>query len=403
MVCRMNSAIYSVYQCDEGGGRYKFVVRGRLNGKYARKYFSKKKEAETWAEIKNIETRNQGIEHAEFSTALRMQAQTAEQLLEPHGVSLLEAVRIALPILESRGKSIPVQAALDQFLEDYRLHGGPKTAIPSASYLEYLEDMLAPFRKLYGDHIVADVGIPEIEKLLAGRKKAGAVTRQSYVRAISAFYGWCVRREFRLDNPLSRLRKKLPNQEVSILAIGDARKVMDAAEPEERAFLALALFCGIRIAEFHKTVRDSRGGECEVWLDWKDIDLRARQVFITPELDKNRHGRYVDISLNAISWLDGARKLSGPVMPENWRARRGALEQRSRVDLPQNVLRHSFCSYRIALDQDYSKTAAIVGNSPAMLRKHYVRVLPRKMGQDYFKICAPKPVTGKTIIRRKTA
>jgi hypothetical protein len=32
----------------------------------------------------------------------------------------------------------------------------------------------------------------------------------------------------------------------------------------------------------------------------------------------------------------------------------------------------------------------MVGNSPAMLRKHYVRVLPKKEGQAYFKICPPK-------------
>ena len=66
--------------------------------------------------------------------------------------------------------------------------------------------------------------------------------------------------------------------------------------------------------------------------------------------------------------------------------RRQELEKRSGVELPQNVLRHSYCSYRIALDQDYQKAAANVGNSPAMLRKHYVRVMPRKLGEAYFKI-----------------
>jgi hypothetical protein len=33
---------------------------------------------------------------------------------------------------------------------------------------------------------------------------------------------------------------------------------------------------------------------------------------------------------------------------------------------------------------------AMVGNSPAMLRKHYVRVLSKKLGQAYFKISPPK-------------
>ncbi len=402
MIFPVSSPIYNIYPCSEGEGRYRFVVRGRLGGKYVRKYFSTKRDAETWTEIKNIEALNQGVEHAGFSTALRMQAQTAAQLLEPHGVSLIEAVRIALPILETRKKSIPVNAALEQFLNDYRLHGGPKTAVPSVSYLKYLADMLTPFQKIYGGHIIADVGVAEIEEFLAGRKGAGAVTRQSYIRAISAFYSWSVQKGFRSENPLSKLRKKIQLGEASILSLADAQKVMHAAEADEIGFLSLALFCGIRIAEFHKRVRNSRGEEHDAWLDWKEIDLRERQVFVTPELDKNRHGRYVDISVNAVSWLELVKKSAGAVMPENWRARRVLLEERSGVNLPQNVLRHSFCSYRIALDQDYSKAAAMVGNSPAMLRKHYVRVLPRKLGNAFFKI-RPEKLSAKAKVIPMTA
>lgn len=386
----MSSAVYNVYECEEGGGRYKAVVRAKLKGQYIRKYFETKAEAKTWAEMKNIEVGNQGKEHVEFPTKLRMEAQAAVQLLEPHGVSLLDAVKIALPIIQTRRTSLPVKSAIEKFLEDYRLHGGPKTAVPSVSYLRYLEDMLSPFKTAYTDRLVADVGIAEIEELLASRKNAGAVTRQGYVRAISAFYSWCVRKGLRLDNPLSKLRKKVHIDEVSILTVSNAEQVMKSVENEEIGFVALALFCGIRTAEFRKMVRNARGEEHEATLDWKDVDLKAKHVFISPELDKNRHGRYVDISANGLLWLKQVADPSGPVMPENWRMRRGALEKRSEVELPQNVFRHSFCSYRISLDQDYAKAAAMVGNSPTMLRKHYVRVLPKKMGQAYFKISPPK-------------
>ena len=162
----MKTEVYSVCECSEGDGRYKFVVRGKLNGKYTRKYFATKRDASTWAEIKNIEALNQGIEHAGFSSDLRMQAQAAAELLKPHGATLLEAVKIALPILQARGKSIPVNAAVELFLEDYRLNGGPKTTVPSASYLDYLSDMLGPFKRLYGDRLVANVDAAEIEALL---------------------------------------------------------------------------------------------------------------------------------------------------------------------------------------------------------------------------------------------
>jgi integrase len=253
-----------------------------------------------WAEIKNVEASNQGTEHSSFSTSLRLQAQTAANLLAPHDVSLLEAVKIALPIIESRTKSITVEDAIPRFFTDYRLHGGPKKAVVSASYLAYLQDMLGPFQRAYPQRLVCDVGVEEIERLLSGMKGAGAVTRQSYIRAISAFYGWCVRRGFRLDNPLSKLRKKLPKSEVTILSVANAQKLLDSAALEELPVLVLSLFCGIRIAEFRKITRDTRGGEHNTQLDWNNVDLKAKQVFIPPNLDKNQHGRYVDIPANAL-------------------------------------------------------------------------------------------------------
>ena len=67
MIFPVSSPIYNIYPCSEGEGRYRFVVRGRLGGKYVRKYFSTKRDAETWTEIKNIEALNQGVEHAGFS------------------------------------------------------------------------------------------------------------------------------------------------------------------------------------------------------------------------------------------------------------------------------------------------------------------------------------------------
>jgi len=129
----MNRDAYRVFPCTERKKGYKFVVRGRINGQYVRKYFALKTDAEVWAEIKNIETSNQGTEHSSFSTTLRLQAQTAADLLAPHDVTLLEAVKIALPIIEARTKSITVEAALTRFFTDYRLHGGPKKAVVSAS------------------------------------------------------------------------------------------------------------------------------------------------------------------------------------------------------------------------------------------------------------------------------
>ena len=95
--------------------------------------------------------------------------------------------------------------------------------------------------------------------------------------------------------------KKIPQGEVSILSVSEATKVLTAASAEEVAFVALALFSGVRVAEFRKSVRISHGEERDTWLDRKDVNLRERQLFVPPELDRNHRGRYVDIAANAVS------------------------------------------------------------------------------------------------------
>ena len=81
--------------------RLKWVVRGKENGKWVRKFFEKKEEAKTYAETKNIELQNQGTEGASFPTKLRVMAQREQERLEPYGKTLTDAVDYYVKHLES--------------------------------------------------------------------------------------------------------------------------------------------------------------------------------------------------------------------------------------------------------------------------------------------------------------
>ena len=51
-----------------------------------------------------------------------------------------------------------------------------------------------------------------------------------------------------------------------------------------------------------------------------------------------------------------------------------------------DIMRHSFCSYLLAKDQNIGLVAEQAGNSPEMIKKHYSRPLTQEEGEAWFEI-----------------
>lgn len=98
--------------------KLKFVVRGKVDGKWVRKYFHTKGEAQTYCELKNTELLNLGREALEFPSWLRVMAQEARRRLEPHGKTIDDAVSFYLDHLAKLKKSVPLTQAANELIED---------------------------------------------------------------------------------------------------------------------------------------------------------------------------------------------------------------------------------------------------------------------------------------------
>jgi hypothetical protein len=59
---------------------------------------------------------------------------------------------------------------------------------------------------------------------------------------------------------------------------------------------------------------------------------------------------------------------------------------RLRAEWPQNALRHSFGSYHLAQFNDAAKLALEMGNSPAVIFRHYRQLVKPKQAALYWKI-----------------
>jgi hypothetical protein len=52
----------------------------------------------------------------------------------------------------------------------------------------------------------------------------------------------------------------------------------------------------------------------------------------------------------------------------------------------KNALRHSFCSYRLAVIKDVAQVSLEAGNSPQMIHAHYKSLVTEKQGLEWFNI-----------------
>jgi len=57
---------------------------------------------------------------------------------------------------------------------------------------------------------------------------------------------------------------------------------------------------------------------------------------------------------------------------------------------PQNVLRHSFISYRLATIHNANQVALEAGNSPAIIFKHYRELVTGEAAARWFSIRPPR-------------
>ena len=163
-------------------------------------------------------------------------------------------------------------------------------------------------------------------------------------------------------------------------------------------FIVLGLFGGLRPAEIQR-------------LDWSAVDLDEGTVIVAGKQAKTRRRRVVDLSGNAVEWLNTLKReqQTGPICGRYWDARwrmfrrslgwavgsgeRGVKETVRPGDRgwgrqgewPHNALRHTYASMHYAMWQDEAKLQAQMGHeSAAMLHRHYRALKTRKEAERFW-------------------
>jgi len=352
------------------GGKYRVDIPATLSpdGKRRKRFFDSESEAEKFA--KTLRTSyHTGLRGTTISPILAKEAAEAEELLEPFGLSVLEAARmVAAQFAAKEGSKETFESAFLAFTERQEEFWRPR----------YRDDM---------HKIPRWVG----KKLM--EMPVGAITDEiikEALRAHGAKSETTIKARFtRVKSVISGRGSKPKASGIVILSHRQCGQMLRACtRPEEKHAVALLLFAGIRPS--------AQDGEISR-LEW--VSFGSEEIYISAEVSKTRTDRHIPLTPRLLR-LTHDRPEDGSVLPPRWKLAYQRIRRAAGLHKEQDVMRHTFASHFLAVfGEDATKSA--MGHTPdsATLFRHYRRAVTRKQGLAFFGIKTGLQVIGEAANR----
>lgn len=372
-----------------GGG---FIVQVRRQGLTESKTFATLEAAKLHCQMMNTKRTNEGTAAFSLNPVQRDDASHALAMLEGRA-SLVAAAKAWLRLNPANGGI--TFADLVPLLERTMASKGCR-----AGSIREVRTRCGHFAKDYGARVVGTITREEIEEWLSLRHPGRGFNNARLV--LSAAFSFAVRKGFVETNPVSAIAaKKIDRGEPHFWEVGVVEDVMRAAaglDGKRTAgartttapllpVLALSAFAGLRPAEAAR-------------LDWSSINLEESLIRVPASVSKVRRARLVPMPDNLVRWLLPYRAERGAVAPSPATVKRGQRKILTQAGLPlrwpHDVLRHSFATHWMAAHSHEGQLAEMLGNSPAIIQRHYKGLATAKEGAKYFKI---EPQSFNNVIR----
>ena len=389
-VIREGNAQVKIYGSPvKGRPRYVVVFRGS-DGKRMTRSFADYNEAKLEAENAAVEIYNgtlgklelTGEERRAHERAVSIAAELDRPLdgvlmefkearaLLPGDVSLVEASRFfarhGAGNVEKRDLADVVEGFIDQLKADNRSK-------------RHVEDARTRLHKLAASFTtpIDEISQRDLQTWLNDLKVAGRTKNNFRGLLVSLFkfgrsHGYL---PSGLPTAAEGLRKaKEDSEEIGILTPEDMSRLLTGASERLIPLLAIGGFAGLRTAEILR-------------LDWGEIDFEQSHIEIKSGKSKTAQRRLALLLPNLKAWLKPYRNCTGLVCPTNEvETERRELAKTLEIPWPNNALRHSYASYRMASTDDAQKVAIEMGNSPSMIFRNYRKVVNKAEAIKWFQL-----------------
>jgi len=253
-------------------------------------------------------------------------------------------------------------------------------------YVENTATWLREFAATFPGHDVGDITKEHLNLYVTAHAKLGAKSRNDRRAVVKQFLKWCVRNDYltathRLLEADGLAKEASDAAPIDYYRPAELRAKLENSEGQMRVVIALQGLAGLRLEEVLR-------------LDWRDVFGIPGHIEVGSSKSKTRQRRLLEICPALEQWLMPYRGLEGKVATQ-WQTVNGyvqavtALRQSLKIPSRRNGLRHAFVTYHFALHQNENLTAALAGNSPAMIHAHYKGLATKAEAEKWFAV-APK-------------
>src|SRR5438477_1585575 len=217
----------------------------------------------------------------------------------------------------------------------------------SVRYLQSLRSHLNRFAEHFRMNI-ATVTAAQIEDWLR-RIKRGPRTRNNIRHSVVTLFNFAKARGYLPKTFASEAdhvaKAKDRGGEIGIFTPAQLADLLNAGDEEAKLYFAIGAFTGLRSAEL-------------IRLEWEDVNFDRGYVQVGKAKAKTATRRLVPIQQNLEMWLGQYRAKSGLIFTSEHAADRSIEQAKATgIEWPNNVLRHSYATYRLAQCRDAARVA----------------------------------------------
>lgn len=254
----------------------------------------------------------------------------------------------------------------------------------SAHHIRRLRKDLESFATAFPVHI-DKLARADVEAWLNSRT-IGPRRWNNIRESVVALYRFA-RREAKLSGDLKGaelIEKKEVKVVVKTYTPAEFQRLLNVVPEQWLPLIVLCGLCGLRPME---VCPDQRNGGDKPALQWSNILWAKKKIDVPAEVSKVRRRRFVPISDAAMAFLAPYRHATGPVVPQMEVYKfTGEWAVDAEIEWKHDALRHSYASYKLALTHDMAALALEMGNSPAMIFRHYLDLKHEDEATAWFEV-----------------